>query len=172
VVGVAGILLGPAVLLLLPRYEPAVAPARVFVFTGLATGLASLATVAALAAERHRRFPLWAALGVASNLGLSSLALRAGLGLPGVALGALFSQSLYTAAVVTMTARAGGLPSPGRVAIAALGPTLWCAGVLVALQRFVPMMAPGSALLGLACFLLLLAPLHRRLRRTLRRRHR
>jgi O-antigen/teichoic acid export membrane protein len=167
--GMAGILLGPLVAELLPQYGAAVAPARMFLFTGVATGLANLATVAVLAAERHRWVPGWAALGVAVNLGLSVVALTQGLGLLGVAAGTLLSQALYSGAILHTMATVGGYRSGARVVAAILGPTLWCAAVLAAIQYVIPMTSFGSAALGLPVFLLFCFPLWGRLRRLERR---
>lgn len=167
--GIVGILIGPIVAVLLPRYQMAVAPARMFLFTGIATGLASLATVAVLAVERHRWIPAWAALGVLVNLGLSALALTQGLGLLGVAGGALLSQLLYSGAILHTMARMGGYRLVGRVVASILAPTAWCATALAILQSLNPMMSPGAALLGIPVFLFLSVPFWRRLRQLGRR---
>ncbi len=167
--GAAGILLGPIVSTLLPQYQLAVAPARMFMFTGIATGLGSLANVAVLAVERHRWVPAWALAGVLVNIGFSALALSQGLGLLAVAGGALLGQALYSGAILHIMAEAGGYESTVPVVAAVLGPTLWCAAVLVVIQQFTPMTSPGSALLGLGGFLLLTLPLWGRLRKLARR---
>jgi hypothetical protein len=167
--GAMGILIGPVIAQLIPQYRLAVAPARMFLFTGIATGLASLATVAVIAVERHRWVPAWAALGILVNIGFSILALTQGLGLLGVAAGALLSQTLYSGAILHTMAKAGAYSSSVPVLTAVLGPTLWCAAVMAMIQSITPMTTPGSALLGLLAFLLLSVPLWGRLSRLGRR---
>ena len=167
--GVAGILIGPIIAQLLPQYQMAVAPARMFLFTGIATGLANLATVAVLAVEQHRWVPAWAAASVLVNIGLAIGALTGGLGLLGVAGGALLSQTLYSGAILHIMAKAGGYESSVRVLFAILGPTLWCAGILALIQYLTPMTSPATSLLGLLAFLVLSVPLWSRLRKLGRR---
>ena len=142
----------------MPQYEPAIAPARIFIFTGVATGLASLSTVAILAIERHHLLPIWAGLGVLLNLGLSVGALRSGLGLEGVAVGALLSQSLYTGVVLVLMVRSGGLGASSTLTLALLMPLLWCAGMLLLIEQVVPMRNLASTLAGLGVFLVLTLP--------------
>ena len=157
--GAAAILMGPVITLLLPTYTEALGPARIFIFTGVATGLVHLALIGVVAAEQERLMPLWAVIGVILNLGLAILALVGGLGLPGVAGAALVSQSVYAAGVLAILVRAARISRRDLFLGRVLGPALWCAGVLTALQSLTPMRSPRDAAIGLGLFLLGSAPL-------------
>jgi hypothetical protein len=54
VLGAAGLLLGPVLARVLPDYLAAVAPARIFLLSGAATGIVNLASIGAVAAGRQR----------------------------------------------------------------------------------------------------------------------
>jgi O-antigen/teichoic acid export membrane protein len=168
--GVAAIALGPVIVMLVPQYADAAVPARFFVFTGVATGLVTLTTIAAVATERQALLPAYAVVGVVLNIALSVMALEAGLGLPAVALAALLSQSTYAGLVLFVMARAGGHATPARAAASVLMPVLWCVVAMVITQRLFPMLTVGSALRGLAVFALLISPLAPSVLKTLRER--
>jgi O-antigen/teichoic acid export membrane protein len=167
--GMAAIALGPVVAQFLPQYVQAVEPARIFIFTGVATGVVSLTTVAVVAVDRQHRLPAWASGSVILNVTLSLLALKAGLGLSGVAVGALLSQTLYAAGAVFIMARAGHFRSSNRVVASTLAPMAWSAAALALVQGFLPMMTVSSALNGLGLYALLLLPLLPLAKRSLRR---
>lgn len=160
--GLAAIAMGPVIAAFLPQYTEAIPAARIFIFTGVATGLVSLTTIAVVAAQRQRLLPACAAVGIALNVGLSSAALSAGLGLAGVAGAALLGQSLYAVAVLTVMGYAGGVSAPLLRAVGLLMPALWCVASLLVIQRFVPMLTPSSALIGAGLFALLMLPWARR----------
>ncbi|MFN2431353.1 MAG: lipopolysaccharide biosynthesis protein, partial [Gemmatimonadota bacterium] len=90
--GALALAIAPVVALAAPQYGPAVAPARLFVFTGATLGYANLAVLGVIAADRQRALPALAACAVLVNLALSALALHAGMGLEGAAAASLISQ--------------------------------------------------------------------------------
>ena len=157
--GAAALGIGPAVALLLPQYLEAVAPARLFIFTGTTFGFVSLGALGVVAADRQRSLPFFSVLALLLDLGLAVLALRWGAGLEGVAAAALLSQAVYGAAILGITATAADLEHPGRMVAKALLPLGWCALVIVALGRAVPGTDLGSAALSAGLYLLLLLPL-------------
>lgn len=165
----AAIAIGPAVALLVPQYLEAVAPARLFVFTGVTSGISSLASVGIVAAGRQRALPPFSLAAVLVNVALSVSALRGGLGLPGVAGAALLSQACFTAAVLRITARSGELAGTGALLRRSLLPLFWCAAMLLILQRVTDMLTPLSALAGMAAFLVLAAPIYPAIIRAVRR---
>jgi O-antigen/teichoic acid export membrane protein len=166
--GALALAIGPAVALTLPGYLPAVAAARVFIFTGATMGLVILAALGVVAADRQRVLPAFTALALLANLGLSMLALRLGAGLEGVAAAALVSQGAYAAAVLTVAAREGGAVRPGRTAAGALLPLAWCAAVVFALGRLLPGTDPAPVALAVLLYAFLLLPLVRGMRAQIR----
>ncbi len=125
--GAVGILLGPLVALLLPRYEPAIPAARLFVLGGALMGTVNLAAVGAVAAGHQRRLPLYGVAGLAATLALAAGALAAGLGLEGVAGASVAGLVVFAAGVLRLDARQADLVRPGRFAAATLLPVVWCA---------------------------------------------
>lgn len=170
--GVVAIAIGPAVAAFLPQYVDAVAPARVFIFTGVTSGIASLTAVGVVAAGRQRALPPFSILAVLINVTLSSLVLRGGLGLPGVAGSALLSQAGFAAASLVIMARSAGLTGTRALVRATLLPLSWCAVVLLLLEHLLGMMTPLSALAGAGGFLILAAPLYPALARLARKGYR
>ncbi|MFN2433326.1 MAG: lipopolysaccharide biosynthesis protein [Gemmatimonadota bacterium] len=158
-VGLAAIAAGPAVQLLLPRYEPALAAARLFVFTGVTSGLLTLAMIAVVAADRQRGLPGRAALALVANLSLSALALRSGAGLTGVAAAAVASQGAYSASVLLVALRAAHVGRPGLAAARALLPVGWCVAATAAATALADGPGLGSAGIALGIYGLLLLPL-------------
>jgi O-antigen/teichoic acid export membrane protein len=159
VLGASSLLVGPVVQLGMPRYLPAVPSARLFFLGGVAMGLVNLASLGAVAAGVQRRLPLYAAGAVALTVGLALPALRMGLGLEGAAAAALAGHAAFAAAVVRLDARAAGVARPGWAAAGALAPLLWCAAAVVLAGRLAPGHDARAVILGLAAYLLLLAPL-------------
>lgn len=168
-VGVAAIVIGPPVAMLVPQYLDAVAPARLFVFTGVTTGIVSLTSVGVVAAGRQRALPPFSLLAVLVNVALSTFAVRGGLGLPGVAAAALLSQAGFAAASLVIMARSGGLAGTGALLRRTLLPLSWCAAILFGLQQITGMLTPVSALAGAGAFLVLASPIYPAIIRAVRR---
>lgn len=167
--GLGALLIGPAVMIFLPRYAEAVAPARIFIFTGATMGFASLGVLGVVAADLQRRLPLWSGCALIINLTLSNLAMRSGIGLEGVAAGALISQVVYGTAVVGLAAGATGAAHPVLLPLRALGPLALCVFAVYALGRLFPGTDPASVAASVALYLLILLPLGPRLRADLHR---
>lgn len=157
--GAAGIALGPLVAFGLPQYIPAIAPGRIFLLTGTAMGLVSLATLGAIAAGHQRRLPLYAGISLVLTASLSILALSSGFGLEAVALSALAGHLFYGGALLRVLFREAGAAGAGRIAVIALLPLAWCTAAVAVLGWLLPGLDPQSAALGLAAYLLLLLPL-------------
>jgi len=157
--GALACVLGPAMAIVVPRYLPAVAPARLFLLSGAAAGLVSLAVVGAVAAGRHRSLPLLSAGGLVASLTLSVAAMRLGRGLEAVAGAALIGQAIYAAGVLWLTCREGGRPDTAAFLGRALLPLGWCTIAVVAIGRLVPGNDPSSAALALLVYLALMIPL-------------
>jgi O-antigen/teichoic acid export membrane protein len=157
--GLAALAIGPAVVLVLPQFAPAVPPARIFIFTGVTFGLVNLGALALVAADRQRRLPFYAVGALAINLFVSWALLRAGAGLEGVAAGAVLSQALYAAVVLDLGANAGGI-SGARFLIRALTPLAWCGVVVFVIGRLVPGSELTSFAVAIALYLVGLLPLY------------
>ncbi len=155
--GAAGFFIGPVVSLMAPHYVQATAPARLFLLGGAAVGMVNLAAIGVVAAGRQRQLPAYAAAALALNLGLSILALHLGAGLEGVAAASFAGHVVFGAAVVRLNADLCVIRQPGRLAVRALRPLVWC-GVAVVVAGHVGAKVQ-SDVVGLVLYLVLLAPL-------------
>jgi O-antigen/teichoic acid export membrane protein len=157
--GVAALAIAPAVLFALPNFAPAVAPARIFIFTGVTFGLTNLGALAVVAADRQRRLPVFAVGALVVNLTLSYALLASGAGLEAVAVGAVFSQALYASAVLDVGAKVAGLNGPGFL-VRVLTPLGWCVTVVAAIGAVIPGTDPRSLAASAAAYTLALLPLY------------
>jgi O-antigen/teichoic acid export membrane protein len=159
ILGLLGLLAGPIIALASPGYLQAVAPARLFVLVGAATGLVTVASVGAVAAGRQRQLPLYAGMALVLTLGLSILALDNKLGLEAVA-GAAFAGNLFfAAAVLRLNVREAGLANPERFALLALLPLAWCTAAVAGAGALFPGADAGCAARAIGVYLFLLLPL-------------
>ena len=154
---------------MLPGYTPAVAPARIFLLSGAAIGIVNLASIGAVAAGRQHRLPAYAVAALTLNLGL--VARRAGTRRRSRGGGPLVPHGhlLFAAAVLRLNAREGGIAEPGRFAVTALLPLVWCTAALLAAARLSPPTDLGSEAAALGIYLALLLPLLPLLRREWKR---
>jgi O-antigen/teichoic acid export membrane protein len=156
--GLLALGIAPAVALIVPRYAPAVPPARLFIFTGVPFGLATLGSVGLVAADRQASLPVFSAIALATNLTLSATSMHFGLGLEAVAAGALVSQSLYAAAVLAVVARGAGVARPARIVAGSFWPLAACVALVIALGRVIHGVGPLPAALSTLVYLAVLAP--------------
>lgn len=159
--GLAALALRPGLALVAPQYEAAAAAAEVFVFSGVAAGLTSLGAVGALAGDRHRWLPGIAAGAVALNLMLSHVALRLGLGLEGVAAGAVISQTAYGLGVLGLNLRVSGESELAASLLKAAAPLLWCAASVAAVRAAWPGTGVPDTGLALLAYAGLMLPMVR-----------
>jgi O-antigen/teichoic acid export membrane protein len=162
-VGAVALTFGPLAALALPQFAAAAQPAGVFVFTGVAHGVVSLASLGVVAASQQRVLPLLTLGALALNAGLAFAALSLGLGLVGMAAGAVVGRLAYAAAAMALVARAAGV-APTRTALSTLWPVAWCALVTASINLWLApadlaTLAPALGLyaLGVAPALLVLA---------------
>lgn len=167
--GLGALLIGPAIMMFLPRYSEAVAPARIFIFTGATMGFASLGVLGVIAADLQRRLPLWSVVALSINLLLSNVAMRSGIGLEGIAAGALISQVVYGTAVVMLAAGATGTERPLLLPLKAFGPLALSVLAVYVSGRIFPGTDPASVASSMALYLLILLPLAPALRADLQR---
>lgn len=157
--GALSFALAPLVAVAAPSYLEAIAPGRVFLLAGAATGLVNLATVGAMAAGRQHRLPLYALTALALTLTLSILALISGLGLGAVASATFAGHLLFAALVLRLNVRETGVSNAERLVATILLPLVWCA-VAVGLSGFLfPRVDYGSAAAALGVYLAFLLPL-------------
>ncbi|HEX5436125.1 MAG TPA: oligosaccharide flippase family protein [Gemmatimonadaceae bacterium] len=166
--GVFALLIGPAVMLVLPRYAAAIAPARIAIFTGVSAGFASLGAVGMVAADRQRVLPVISGGAVALEIVLSLLALHTGGGLSAVAAAALAAQTGYGVMIVGLVMRTAGIDHPGRTLVRACIPLVWCLAAIWGLGRVLPGNDPASVAAALGVYALLLVPLLPVMRRAVR----
>jgi O-antigen/teichoic acid export membrane protein len=166
--GIAALALRPGLALIAPQYAAASAAAEVFVFSGVAGGLTSLGAVGALAGDRQRWLPAMAAGSVALNLVLSHEALRLGLGLEGVAAGAVISQTAYGLGVLGLNLRVGGQTDPVAALARAAVPLLWCAASVAAVRAAWPGAGAADTAQAVLAYAALMLPLARPMTAALR----
>jgi O-antigen/teichoic acid export membrane protein len=159
ILGVLGILAGPIIAVAMPNYVPAIAPGRLFVLVGVATGLVTVASVGAVAAGRQRQLPIYAGIALALTLGLAILALQSGLGLASVAGTAFIGNLFFGAAVLRLNVREAGFSHPERFVMITLIPLTWCTAAVALAGNLFPGTDPTSTALALGVYLLLLLPL-------------
>lgn len=171
--GLVALALGPAIAIVVPEYAEVVPVARLFIFTGLATGFTGLGTLGVVATDRQRLLPLLSVGGLVLNVLLAVAALRLGWGLAGVAAGALLSRSLTGVAVVVVSTAGGDDGSRVRGALRTtfdlLWPLVWCAGAVALVGLLRPdtgiVATAGSVLLYLVVLLPLAPAIVREARR-------
>ena len=86
----------------LPEYTLAVGAARIYLFTGVAQGLMTVAMLGSQAADRQQLIPPVTALAVAVSAALSWAALGLGLGLEGLAATSLATRLVYALALAAL----------------------------------------------------------------------
>ncbi len=159
ILGAIGLALGPILAVVLPGYQAAVAPARIFLLGGAAIGIVNLASIGAVAAGRQRRLPAYAVIALALNLGLSLTALSLGAGLEAVAIASLTGHLLFAAAVLRLNAREGGITDAARFALTTLLPLVWCTVAVIAAVHLSPPLDLSSGAVAVGVYLVLLLPL-------------
>ncbi|MGH7499096.1 MAG: lipopolysaccharide biosynthesis protein [Gemmatimonadales bacterium] len=157
--GALACLLGPVVALAVPQYLPAIAPAKIFLVSGAAAGLVSLAAVGAVAAGRHRSLPFLSAGGLVASVTLSLLAIRLGRGLEAVAGAAFTGQVLYAAGILWLTCREGQRTDTAAFLRSALLPLGWCMTSVLLVGRLFPGNDLASAAPAFLVYLVLILPL-------------
>ena len=159
ILGLAALLLGPAVSMLVPRYLQAVPAGRIILFVGVTAAIMALGSVGMVTAGQQRVLPALASVMLVANVMFSVLALRFGLGLEGVAAGTLVSRAIVGMAMLALLASSAGFERPSRLALRAALPLAWCAGSVFLLSRWLPGTDGRSALLSLGVYALLMVPL-------------
>jgi O-antigen/teichoic acid export membrane protein len=124
--GVLAFVLNPMVSTVVPNYLDALPAARIFIFTGVTTGFASLGALGVVAAGRQKLLPVFSGIALVLNVTLSFAALRSGIGLPGVALGALVSSATFGIAILAIAARVARICKPARFVLRTALPLTWC----------------------------------------------
>jgi O-antigen/teichoic acid export membrane protein len=166
----AGVLaFGLVVTRLFPRYEAAVQPAAVFVFTGIAQGVVSLTMVAVVASRRQHVLPFFTLGALAVNAGLATGTLALGLGMMGLAAGAVVARLAHAGGVLMLAARSAGAPALATAA-RILWPIAWCAVATALVSSLVPPRDLASSAAASACYLALVTPVLAALALALRRR--
>jgi O-antigen/teichoic acid export membrane protein len=131
-VGLGILVLGPVVAVAVPQYAASLPAACVFIFIGVAQGAVSLAVVGVIAARQQRILPVFSAIALLLNAGLAFGALELGLGLQGLATGALIGRLAYALGAVSLAAQAADRAAV-RTALSLLWPIPWCALVVIAI---------------------------------------
>lgn len=157
--GVLALALDPAVRYLVPEYQDAVPAARLFLFTGVVAGLANLATLGVVAANRQWLLPFLTGGALVLNLGLAVGALAGGLGLEGLAAAMLLGRTVYASAIVVAAALGSGMADWPAVLARTLLPLVWCSVAVGTLGHLMPLESGTDALAAFTVYALALLPL-------------
>jgi hypothetical protein len=152
-------MLDPVVQFLAPAYASAVPAARIFLFMGVVTGLANLATLGVVAANRQWQLPGLAASAVVLNLLLAVAALTAGLSLEGLAAAMLAGRTAYASGILVVAARGSGVTGWPILLARTLLPLVWCVIVADVLGHALPMAGGMAAVTAVVLYPLGLLPL-------------
>jgi O-antigen/teichoic acid export membrane protein len=158
-IGLAALMMGPAVSLVFPTYEVAIPAARLLLFIGVTAGFERLGTLGVVAAGRQRVLPLISGAALALNVTLAFLALRSGLGLQGVAAAALISTAGFGLAALWLVARIAHDTDPFRFVTRATLSLAWCSSSVVALGALRPGLSVPYTLGTLGLYLAAMIPL-------------
>ncbi len=153
VFGVAAILIGPAIQLIVPEYVDAIPAARLLLFAGITAGFERLGALGVVAAGHQRRLPLFSASALLINVVLSIAALRTGLGLQGVAAAAITSNAAFGLAALGLVARISGARHLAPVLFKLSLPLLWCLLSVLVIGTFLPGLDLNTTVLFLLLFL-------------------
>jgi O-antigen/teichoic acid export membrane protein len=142
-VGLGILVMGPIVAVAMPQYAASVPAASIFVFTGIAQGAVGLAVVGVIAARQQNILPAFSAIALLLNGGLAFGALELGLGLQGLATGALIGRLAYALGAVSLAAQAANRAAI-RTALSLLWPIPWCALVVISIGLWRPPDDPAT----------------------------
>lgn len=159
ILGFVALAFGPAIALVAPRYLTVLPVARVFVFSGVAAGIMNLGTVGLVATERQKFLPFLTLGGLAFNALTATAALLGGLGLMGVAAGALVSRSLTGVGIVAVTSPDSAAGHPARLLVRLLWPLAWCTGVVSLIGWLRPDPSLAATAVSALAYLLALTPM-------------
>ncbi len=126
ILGVLALAMEPAMSLALPRYLPAAAAARIFIFAAAAGGITTLGAIGVVATGRQRALPMLSALALCINLACSMLALEFGGGLALVAGGAVLAQATIATGVLAILGRQATESRAAMLVVKGLLPLAWC----------------------------------------------
>lgn len=159
IAGLAALVLAPFITWMMPTYAGTVLVAQLFVFVGLAQGLTTLTTLGIIAADHQRILPLLSLAALVLTVAISVTALEAGLGLLGVAAGALIARTAGAAGLIHRLLRIAGLASPLRTSVSIILPLAWCSSAVVVIGYAVPVTGPLALALAFILYAALVTPL-------------
>lgn len=157
ILGALSLVMEPAIALAMPRYLPAAAAARVFIFTAGAGGITTLGAIGVVAVGKQRMLPMLSAFGLAINLACSMFAFHEGVGLSVVAGGAVLAQATIATGVLAIVG--GEASRPLALVLQGMLPLAWCVASVVLLGRLYDTRSIAGAAESLATYLLLLLPI-------------
>jgi O-antigen/teichoic acid export membrane protein len=157
ILGALALAMEPAIALAMPRYLPAAAAARVFIFAAGAGGITTLGAIGVVAVGKQRLLPMLSAFALAINLACSMLAFHLGAGLSLVAGGAVLAQATIATGVLAIVGNAAHR-SFIHVAKGML-PLAWCVASVVLMGRLYDSRSIAGGAESIATYLLLLLPI-------------
>jgi len=157
ILGALALAMEPAIAIAMPRYLPAAAAARVFIFAAGAGGITTLGAIGVVAVGKQRLLPMLSSFALAINLACSMLAFHFGVGLPLVAGGAVLAQATIATGVLAIVGSQAGRP----LMLVAKGmlPLAWCIATVVLMGRVYDSRSIVGGAESIATYLLLLLPL-------------
>ncbi|HMI58284.1 MAG TPA: oligosaccharide flippase family protein [Gemmatimonadaceae bacterium] len=159
ILGALALAMEPTMALALPRYLPAAAAARVFIFSAAASGITTLGAIGVVATGRQRSLPMLSGVALIINVACSMTALHFGAGLAFVAGGAVLAQATIAAGVLAILGAQATRERAIALVLKGMLPLAWCvASVLLMSRLYDPRTIAGGAA-SLGTYLLLLLPI-------------
>jgi len=159
ILGALALAMEPAMALSLPRYLPAAAAARIFIFASAAGGITTLGAIGVVATGKQHALPVLSAIALCINLACSMLAFHFGAGLALVAGGAVLAQATIAFGVLAILARQATHARPIALVLKGMLPLAWCVASVVLMSRFYDPRTIAGGAASLATYLLLLIPI-------------
>ena len=132
--GAVAIVMPAAIGAFAPEFRAGASVTQIYLFTAVLQGLINLALLGIVAVDRQGWLPAVAIGAVVLNVLLSLLAFGAGYGLTGVAVASLVARAAFCVAILTVLASSAASGSVTAVLSRLLGPALWCALLVVAID--------------------------------------
>lgn len=159
ILGALALAMEPIMAIALPRYLPAAAAARIFIFSAAAGGITTLGAIGVVAVGKQRMLPILSAVALCINLACSMTALHFGAGLSLVAGGAVLAQATIAAGVLAVLGRQATQERAILLVLKGMLPLAWCVAAVVLMSHlYDPRTLTGGAA-SLATYVLLLIPI-------------
>jgi O-antigen/teichoic acid export membrane protein len=159
ILGALALAMEPVMSHALPRYLPAAAAARIFIFSAGAGGITTLGAIGVVAVGRQRMLPVLSAVALCINLACSMAALEFGFGLAAVAGGAVLAQATIAAGVLAVIGSKAAPKGAAPIVLKGMLPLAWCVASVALMSRLYDPRTLAGGAASLATYALVLIPI-------------